>query len=124
MRYLNFVMFFLLTGLGAAGTLAQEMKYPPVGEYLMPQGAEIALAKSAAPDNISGKATIKILTASGFQVVHEGDNGFVCMVMRGSGRRRLRPRTFATSSTTPNCALLSVSTTSCANRSALLRTPP
>jgi len=91
MRYLNFVMFFLLTGLGAAGTLAQEMKYPPVGEYLMPQGAEIALAKSAAPDNISGKATIKILTASGFQVVHEGDNGFVCMVMRGFGAPTFTP---------------------------------
>jgi len=91
MRYLNLVMFFLLTGFGALGTLAQEMKYPPVGEYLMPQGAEIALAKSAAPDNISGKATIKILTASGFQVVHEGDNGFVCMVMRGFGAPTFTP---------------------------------
>src|SRR6266566_9492098 len=91
MRYLNFVMFFLLTGLGEVGTLAQEMKYAPVGEYLMPQGAEIALAKSAAPDNISGKATIKILTASGFQVVHEGDNGFVCLVMRGFGAPTFTP---------------------------------
>src|SRR5216684_600323 len=94
MRYLNFVMFFLLTGLGAAGTLAQEMKYPPVGEYLMPQVAEIALAKSAAPDNISGKATIKILTASGFQIVHEGDNGFVCMVMRGWSAPTFSPAPF------------------------------
>ena len=73
MRHLNFMMFFLLTGFSALGTLAQEMKYPPVAEYLMPQAAEIALAKSAAPDNISDKATIKILTASGFQVVREGD---------------------------------------------------
>lgn len=91
MRYLNFVIFFLLAGLGALGTPAQEMKYPRVGEYLMPQGAEIALAKSAAPDNISSKATIKILTASGFQIVHEGDNGFVCMVMRGFGAPTLTP---------------------------------
>jgi hypothetical protein len=84
-------MFFSLTGFAALGTLAQEMKYPPVEEYLMPQDAEIALAKSAAPDNISGKATIKVLTASGFQVVREGDNGFVCLVMRGFGAPTFTP---------------------------------
>src|SRR5260370_34483372 len=61
----------------------QTPKYPPLSEYMMPRDAEIALAKSAAPDNISGPATVKVLTSSGFQVVHEGDNGFVCMVMRG-----------------------------------------
>ena len=58
-------------------------KYPPIEEYLMPQAAEITLAKSAAPPNISEGATIKALTTSGFKVVHQGDNGFVCMVMRG-----------------------------------------
>ncbi|HLK03304.1 MAG TPA: hypothetical protein VKT53_02605 [Candidatus Acidoferrum sp.] len=91
MRYLKFSLFFLLTGFAALGTSAQEMKYAPVSEYLMPQDAEIALAKSAAPDNISGKATIKVLTASGFQVVHEGDNGFVCLVMRGFGAPTFTP---------------------------------
>jgi len=50
---------------------------------MMPRDAEIALAKSAAPANISGRATIKVLTDSGYQVASEGDNGFVCMVMRG-----------------------------------------
>src|SRR6266496_370676 len=58
-------------------------QYPPLSEYLMPREAEIALARSAAPANISGRATIKVLTTSGYQVAHEGDNGFVCMVMRG-----------------------------------------
>src|SRR5258707_13617364 len=91
MKYLNFGMFFGLIDLGAVGTLAQEMKYPPVGEYLMPQGAEISLAKSAATDNMSGKAPNKILAAFGFQVVHEGDNGFVCMVMRGFGAPTFTP---------------------------------
>jgi len=60
-----------------------QTKYPPLSEYMMNRDAEIALAKSAAPANISGRATIKILTASGYQVASEGDNGFVCMVMRG-----------------------------------------
>src|SRR5258707_15440524 len=90
-RYLICVLFLWMFNVGGVGTLAQEIKYPPVGEYLMPQGAEISLAKSAAPDNISGKATIKILAASGFQVVHEGDNGFVCMVMRGFGAPTFTP---------------------------------
>ena len=57
--------------------------YAPLSEYMMPREAEIALARSAAQPNISGRATIKVLTASGFQVAREGDNGFVCLVMRG-----------------------------------------
>ena len=62
---------------------SQAHKYPTIEEYLMPQPAEIALAKSAGPANISDRATIKVLKTSGFTVVHQGDNGFVCMVMRG-----------------------------------------
>ena len=58
-------------------------QYPSLREYMMPREAEIALARSAAPANISGRATIKVLTASGYEVVQQGDNGFVCMVMRG-----------------------------------------
>lgn len=87
MKRLRLASFLLLTSFGAVGT----ENYPPLSEYLMPQDAEIALAKSAAPENISGKATIKVLTASGFQVVHEGDNGFVCMVMRGSSAPTYAP---------------------------------
>jgi hypothetical protein len=58
-------------------------QYPPMAEYLMPRDAEIALAKSAAPESISSRATIKVLTASGFSNAREGDSGFVCFVMRG-----------------------------------------
>jgi hypothetical protein len=73
---------------------SQAPKYPPIEEYLMPQAAEIALAKSAAPANISDGATIKVLTTSGFKVVHEGDNGFVCMVMRGFSAPTYTPAQF------------------------------
>jgi hypothetical protein len=65
------------------GNAQVEAQYPPLGEYLMPLDAEIALARSAAPPNVSDRATIKVLTASGFQVASEGDNGFVCAVGRG-----------------------------------------
>ncbi|HET7438580.1 MAG TPA: hypothetical protein VFJ56_03720 [Nitrospira sp.] len=90
MNRLKFVLFSLLIRFVAVG-VAQEVKYPPTSEYLMAQDAEIALAKSAAPDNVSGSATIKVLTPSGFQVVQEGANGFVCMVMRGSAAPTFTP---------------------------------
>jgi hypothetical protein len=77
------LMFLVIVAFGAIGTRAQEEKYPPLSEYLMSQDDEIALAKSAAPLAISDHATIRLFTLSGYQTVHEGDNGFVCMVMRG-----------------------------------------
>jgi hypothetical protein len=58
-------------------------QYPALTEYLLPRDGEMALAKSAAPANISDRATIKVLTKSGYEVAHKGNNGFVCMVMRG-----------------------------------------
>ena len=73
----------LLVGVWVAAAHAQAPKYPPIEEYLMPQADEVALAKTAAPAGISDHATIKVFTPSGFRVVHEGDNGFVCLVMRG-----------------------------------------
>jgi len=65
----------------AAGATARQ--YAPLSEYMMRRDAEIALARSAAPPGISGRATIKILTGSGYQLAHEGDNGFLCLVERG-----------------------------------------
>jgi hypothetical protein len=62
---------------------AQEMKYPPLSAYMMQRDAEITLAKSAGPASISDRATIKVLTSNGFEVARQGDNGFVCFVMRG-----------------------------------------
>jgi hypothetical protein len=74
---------FLFVVLNGAPLRAQEHKYPPIGEYLMAADAETALAKSAAPPNVSDGATIKLLASSGYKVAHEGTNGFVCIVMRG-----------------------------------------
>lgn len=72
-------LFAALIGTAAADTA----KYPPLQAYMMDRTAEIALARSAAPDNISQNATVKVLTTKGFVVAEIGDNGFVCMVMRG-----------------------------------------
>lgn len=83
MRGITFVQMALLTTLVTSNMYAQEMKYPPLSAYLMPPDAEVALAKSAAPATISDRATIKVFTETGYVVAHEGDNGFVCFVMRG-----------------------------------------
>ena len=81
----------LLASLHAASVLGQSSRYPPPSEYTMTPEAEVALAKSAAPENVSLHATVKILTSSGFKVAAEGDNGFVCIVMRGRGAPTLTP---------------------------------
>jgi hypothetical protein len=83
MRRLTVLAIYVFGSIGLPAMYAQTGKYPPLAEYLMSRDDEVALARSAAPVNISGRATIKVLTGSGYAVDREGDNGFVCMVMRG-----------------------------------------
>ncbi|HET7109360.1 MAG TPA: hypothetical protein VFI41_00695 [Gemmatimonadales bacterium] len=85
-----FASVALLPVLGAARqAVAQDAKAPypamaSIDEYLMPdRGAEIALARSAAPESISRDATILVLGRKGYETAVEGRNGFVCMVDRG-----------------------------------------
>ena len=55
----------------------------PVEQYLMDRDAEIALARSAAPDAISHDASVIVLTRHGYETAVEGKNGWVCWVGRG-----------------------------------------
>jgi len=55
----------------------------PLSQYLMAdRNAEIALARSAAPKAISGKATVLVLGPHGYVTAVKGRNGFVCLVDR------------------------------------------
>lgn len=54
----------------------------PIEQYRMTRAAEIALAKSAAPDSIANDATVLVLGASGYERAATGKNGFVCVVER------------------------------------------
>jgi len=55
----------------------------PIDQYLMAdQGAEIALARSAAPESISRDAEVLVLGRHGFETAVKGKNGFVCIVGR------------------------------------------
>ncbi|HXW92541.1 MAG TPA: hypothetical protein VEK33_18485 [Terriglobales bacterium] len=55
----------------------------PLDQYLMDQNAEIALARSAAPEAISHDADVLILGRHGYETAVKGKNGFVCVVERG-----------------------------------------
>jgi hypothetical protein len=53
-------------------------------EYLdTDSGAEMTLARSAAPAAISRDATVLALKRKGYEVAQKGNNGFVCLVERG-----------------------------------------
>jgi len=51
-------------------------------QYLMERNAEIALARSAAPESISQDAEVMVLGPRGYEIAVKGKNGFVCMVER------------------------------------------
>src|SRR3989442_14701026 len=81
---MRLIACLVLANFDAAAGLAQGPKYPPLSDYMMAQEAEVALARSAAPEKVSAHATVKILTTSGYKVAAQGDNGFVCIAMRGA----------------------------------------
>jgi hypothetical protein len=67
----------------AQGTQTPYPKMASVDQYLMvDRNAEIALAQSAAPESISGKAEVMVLGSSGFEIAVPGKNNFVCIVER------------------------------------------
>ena len=94
MRRIMAGVVLLLVSMQVAPVRGQSAKYPPLSEYMMTPEAEMALARSAAPENVSAHATVKILTASGFKVAAQGDNGSVCIVMRGFSAPTYTPAQF------------------------------
>src|SRR5258706_14902577 len=84
--------FALLVVLGTAyQAMAQDVATPypkmaPIEQYLMTdQGAEIALARSAAPESISRDAEILVLGRHSFETAVEGNKRFVCVVGSACG---------------------------------------
>jgi hypothetical protein len=90
----NQIRITLLSGFALVAALiasrpvaAQDAKQPypnmaPIEQYLMDRDAEIALARSAAPDSISRDAEVLVLGRHGFETAVKGKNGFVCIVER------------------------------------------
>jgi hypothetical protein len=67
------------TNLGAPA-LTQELT--PKYDFSLSREEKVKLAESAAPLEISGKATVYVLERSGYLKVREGTNGFTCFVDR------------------------------------------
>jgi hypothetical protein len=84
-KALSFALLFMAFSawLGPAQTV--KTPYPgmaPLDQYLMERGAEITLARSAAPASISQDAEVMVLGRHGYETAVKGKNGFVCMVER------------------------------------------
>lgn len=82
-------IYFLLLVLvfhTAASAQHSSTTYPhmaPLAQYLIADRAsEIALARSAAPEAISSRATIQVLGRAGYTTAVKGSNGFFCIVER------------------------------------------
>jgi hypothetical protein len=84
-----FGLVVALGGASPAHALDAKTPYPsmaPLDQYLMTdRNAEIALARSAAPDSISRDAKVLVLGRHGYETAAEGKNGFVCIVERAWG---------------------------------------
>lgn len=91
MRLLSTV---LLATFGGVGALAAQASAPPIHDYMMPHDAELALVRTAAPENITSRATLELLTPTGYEVARTGDNGFVCVVLRGWSAPTFTPAQF------------------------------
>ena len=88
-KKLGAIVITLCVVLGSAyEAMAQDAKthyakMAPVDEYLMSdRNAEIALARSAAPESIARDAEVQVLGRHGFETAVKGKNGFVCIVGR------------------------------------------
>ena len=81
-----FALVVVRGGAGPAQALDAKTAYPsmaPLDQYLMTdRTAEIALARTAAPESISRDATVVVLGSHGYETAVEGKNGFVCIVER------------------------------------------
>jgi len=81
----SFALVVLLAAAWQAQAQDAKAPYPsmvPLDQYLMERNAEIALARSAAPESISQDAEVMVLGQHGYETAVKGKNGFVCVVWR------------------------------------------
>ena len=84
-----FVVGTLSIGLFSSTALipATAQELPRVYDSSMPRDQQITLAESAAPAEVSSKATVYVLGSKGYEKAREGTNGFSCFV----GRHFVKP---------------------------------
>lgn len=103
MTRLNLAVLTLaaLTSLAPAA-LAQQS--PDLAPYLIAdRSAEIALARTAAPKNISDSATVLVMTRRGLVEAVHGSNGFTCFVLRSFSAGLQDPSFWNPAGRAPQC---------------------
>jgi hypothetical protein len=94
---------------GAWTTRAQDAKAPypkmaPIRQYMMAdRNAEIALARTAAPESISRDAEVLVLGRHGYETAVKGKNGFVCLVERSWNAPDDNPEFWNPKNRSPDC---------------------
>ena len=83
--FLGALSIGVLSSSAAIQGMAEEL--PKIYDASVPRERQIALAESAAPPEVSSKATIYILGLKGHEKAREGTNGFSCFV----GRHFIKP---------------------------------
>jgi hypothetical protein len=80
----SFVAPITVVALLMARPLDAQQKNPDLAPFMIADPvAEVALARTAAPRNITDSATVLVLKRTGFVEAHHGSNGFTCAVLRG-----------------------------------------
>ncbi|MDQ2866092.1 MAG: hypothetical protein M3R51_07670 [Candidatus Eremiobacteraeota bacterium] len=76
----------------------------PIAQYRIVNARdEIALARTAAPQSISGKAEVLVLGIRGYDIAVKGSNGFVCFVERSWASGFEEPEFWNPKNRSPNC---------------------
>ncbi|MGH7631295.1 MAG: hypothetical protein ACREOF_18310 [Gemmatimonadales bacterium] len=79
----SFAAFTVAVLIGVGSVPAQSKGAGQGGpRKLLPRGEEIALARSAAPRDVSKGATVWVFTDSGYAIAEKGTNGVACYVSR------------------------------------------
>jgi len=98
-RTLTLAAFALLPTLSARAQQGRD-----ITPYLITdRAAEIALARTAAPRNVSDSATVLVMTRTGFVEAAKGTNGFTCAVFRSFSAATEDPNFLNTHVRAPHC---------------------
>lgn len=71
-----------MSAVSGKGKASAGLQQKPAYDFSLPREERIKLAESAAPPEISGRATVYLLEWSGYVKVRDGTNGFSCFVDR------------------------------------------
>jgi len=95
--------FVTVSTLVCASALGAQKAHDLTPYLIADRAAEVALARTAAPPDVSGKATVLVLTPKGYVEAAHGTNGFTCVVMRSFAAPAGDPGFWNPKTSAPHC---------------------